>query len=110
MTVRVRTKKPDGLLELLYRAIDGNSAGRATSTWSYDDDRDLFQAVSQESMANAWFHPVTTKTELVFKILPPKDRTLDALTYAYHHGQLVQLLVDDFSEWFDAITVTPYPY
>jgi hypothetical protein len=92
MKVRVETDDP----KALWQAIKKATTDGTITVWKVDDEGDLTHTKPRNNVMKAWFHPTVTSTELRFKIVPPKDEALDDFSYAWHHGKLIQMLLNHF--------------
>lgn len=105
MAVHASTGNPSGLLDAIKKAIkDGKVA-----TWEIDKDGDIVHAKTDNNVQTAFFRPKVQATSLRFAIITlKKDPPLDAFSYAYHHGKLVQMLLNHFSEQLEGVSSSPW--
>lgn len=109
MTIIARTSDPSGLLTSILEAIDGdNETGESISTWSYDEDGKLKHSETANNVQEAWFRPEVLPDDLSFHLVKGKAPSLDAFSYGYHHGKLVQMLLHHFSDRVRVIAATPW--
>lgn len=104
MAVRVFSNAPRELLSDIKARINDGSI----ETWSVDSDGD-FTHTPEQWRSKAWFRPAVFEDRLVFRIIPPKSKTVSRLLYGVFHGRFIEMLLVHFDTKFLRATATALP-
>lgn len=104
MAVRVFCSAPRELLANIKARIGDGSI----DTWAVDADGDFTH--SPEQWKNkAWLRPLVLEDRLVFRIIPPKSKTISKGVYGVFHGRFIEMLLTHFDLQFDRAIATALP-
>jgi hypothetical protein len=99
MAILITTSDPQGLLDLIKKAIDD----KQVVTWSYDRDNDFTHETEQWSR-KAWLKPHVGSGELKFIILGQRDVILTKVVKGIYHGRFIEMLVTHFDSKFSTVS------
>ena len=96
MAIHVTTVNSQGLLDVIYAAIDNGHI----ETWIYDADGDFSHDTPDEQwIGEAWLHPEVSPGVLDLNIIPPQQG-LSKEAYAIYHGRFIEMLLAHFDDDF----------
>jgi hypothetical protein len=95
------TQSPQQLLQSIKAEIQ---AGKIV-TWSFDADGD-FTHTPEQWKYSAWLRPFVRSGQLVFGIIPSRNKSMSKEIYAVYHGRFIEMMQGHFDGSFASATAS----
>ena len=97
------------MLDEFYARVAQTVALGKITTWVRTDDGKFFTHKSVDWRGKAWFRSEVKANELVFNIVPSKDKTVSITAYGYYHGHLIETFLNHFDDLFSTANASARP-
>src|SRR3954466_14721295 len=90
----------------LHTAFDKAINGGHITTWDRDADGDYTHKAANWKQ-KLWLRASEESQRLAFYTIPPKDKNIQLVDYAYYHGHLIETFINHFPSDFSQASATP---